>query len=431
LAYNGATITTLVNGTGLSITSLVNAGVGATLTSNTNGPLVLGTYTCQLNDRILVIGQVVETENGVYYISQVGVINPGGSPWILTRTTDANQYIPNSAEGLGQGSYFLVTGGNNPGSAYVCNTIGVIVFDTTNITFAQFSSVQSYTAGTGLGLYGNNQFYISSTAVTSGSYGNGENVPSFTVNDQGQLTAAANVPITANAANLAGTALASTIVTSNLTSVGTLSNLTVNGNVQLGNVVNVHIGGGTINYLLTTDGSGNLSWTAPGSSLANGQSNVSIPVESGNIYITANSGTARQWNFDTSGNATFPTTGVVNLGNLAIANNINVGPLTSIVFGNVTTSNIDANQTISSLTVSGITGVEYLVKGIDSGGKYSVATVQAVTDGAEVDYTIFGAIQLGGATGTLAVNIVGGFVRLQVTPSSSNSIIWVTQARII
>lgn len=431
LAFNGSTIVTLVNGTGLSITSLANSGVGATLTSDTNGPLVLGTYTCQINDRILLLGQTIQTENGVYYISQVGVIDPAGSPWILTRATDANQYIPNSAAGLSQGGYFLVTGGDNAGNAYVCNTIGIIVFATTNITFAQFSTVQEYSAGTGLGLYANNQFYIANTLVTAGSYGNGDSVPSYTVNQQGQLTAAANVAITANAANLTGTALASTIVTSNLTSVGTLSALTVNGNVQLGNVENVHIDGGTLNYLLTTDGLGNLSWTSPGSTLANGNSNVSIPIASGNVYISANAGTDRQWIFDTTGNATFPTTGVVNLGATAIANKINVGSLTSILFGNTTTTSISANQTISSLNVATITGVEYLVKGIDSGGKYSVATVLAVTDGANVDYTIFGSIQLGGATGTLAVNIVGGFVRLQVTPSSSNSTIWVTQARII
>ena len=37
-------------------------------------------------------------------------------------------------------------------------------------------------------------------------------------------------------------------------------NLTVGGQSNLGNVGNVHIGGGTYNLVLSTDGNGNLSW---------------------------------------------------------------------------------------------------------------------------------------------------------------------------
>jgi hypothetical protein len=55
----------------------------------------------------------------------------------------------------------------------------------------------------------------------------------------------------------------------NITSVGTLTSLAVTGNtaltganVSLGAISNLHITGGTSNYVLKTDGSGNLSWTA-------------------------------------------------------------------------------------------------------------------------------------------------------------------------
>jgi len=82
------------------------------------------------------------------------------------------------------------------------------------------------------------------------------------------------------------------------------------------------------------------------------------------------------------------------------------------------------------------TGVEYLVKGIDSTGtKYSVATVVAVTNGTTSDYSTFATVNLGGSTGTLAVNITtsGGNsnIALQVTPASSNSTVWTTQYRVI
>jgi hypothetical protein len=105
---------------------------------------------------------------------------------------------------------------------------------------------------------------------------------------------------------------------------------------------------------------------------------------------------------------------------------------TTISWGTVTTTTINANQTIKSVSVSGVTGIEFLVKGIDStGSKYSVATVTAVTDGSNVDYATFGTVNLGGQTGALAVNVVSGNVALQVTPASSNSTVWTTQVRFI
>jgi len=48
----------------------------------------------------------------------------------------------------------------------------------------------------------------------------------------------------------------------NITSVGTLTSLTVSGVTTLGSVANVKISGGSADYVLKTDGTGNLSWTA-------------------------------------------------------------------------------------------------------------------------------------------------------------------------
>jgi hypothetical protein len=189
LSYEGTVINTLVNGTGLTITSLANSGVGATLTSTSNGPLIIGSYTAALNDRILVTAQTAGAQNGVYYVSQVGVALV--SPWILTRATDGNMYTPDSATGMDAGAYFLVTGGGNAGEAYVMGTTGTIVFGTTNLVFAQFSQVPTYTAGTGLTLTGY-QFSLSNTSVTSGTY----NIADISVNAQGQITAASSAPTT-------------------------------------------------------------------------------------------------------------------------------------------------------------------------------------------------------------------------------------------
>lgn len=80
-----------------------------------------------------------------------------------------------------------------------------------------------------------------------------------------------------------------------------VANLSANGtvnfasasNVSLGSVGNIKITGGTANYVLQTDGAGNLSWAAQsggggsGSSISNGNSNVSIPTADGNINISS------------------------------------------------------------------------------------------------------------------------------------------------
>ena len=401
LTFDGDPIV-LTNGSGLSITSLANSGVGATLTSNTNGPLIIESYTAVLNDRILVLGQTDQTQNGVYYISQVGVAGGGGSPWILTRAADGDTYIPNSAQGLSQGAFFLVISGSDAGEAYVLSTGGTIVFGTTNLTFAQFAQVQIYTAGTGLGLYPNNQFYLSNTTVTAASYGSGDAVATFTVNSQGQLTAAANTAITANAANLTGTTLAATIVNSSLTSVGTLANLSVTGNITAGNVIGP---------------------------LANGTSNVKIPTADGNVNISAG-GNANVFVVTTTGaniSGTLYASGNANVGNIGAVNgdftNVsgNGSALTSITGANVTGTVANATYALSAGTVTAnaqpnITSVGTLTSidvtgNANIGGNLNIGTGSGSNiSGANVitANTFVGAVAAGSNTITTTGNISGG-----------------------
>jgi hypothetical protein len=169
------------------------AGVGATLTNaGTQEVLVIDGITVNVADRVLVYEQTTQTQNGVYVVTDVGSVS---SNWILTRASDADTYVIDSPDGLSEGSTFFVQQGTTgAGETYTCNTQGTIVFGTTNITFAQVSSAQIYSAGTGLTLTGT-QFSITNTAVTPAAYGSASKTLTATVNAQGQLTALADTNI--------------------------------------------------------------------------------------------------------------------------------------------------------------------------------------------------------------------------------------------
>ena len=79
-----------------------------------------------------------------------------------------------------------------------------------------------------------------------------------------------------------------------ITTVGLAANGNVSftgSNVSLGDIANLHILGGSSGQLLSTNGSGNLSWTtvSPGT-LSNGSSNIQV-LNSGNITFSS-AGTA-------------------------------------------------------------------------------------------------------------------------------------------
>lgn len=180
---------TYSNGTG---------GVGATLTASANATLTIDGYTFVSGDvgkRILVKNEASTEDNGIYTLTQAGT---GSLPYILTRATDYDT----SGSGLNeidQGDYILViNGASNANTSWVQQTPLPITVGSTNITFLQFAAAgASYTAGTGLTLL-SNQFSITNTAVTANSYGDtslGQSYAAFTVNSQGQLTAASTVVI--------------------------------------------------------------------------------------------------------------------------------------------------------------------------------------------------------------------------------------------
>jgi hypothetical protein len=204
------------------------AGVGATLTNaGTQVALVIDGITMVVADRVLVYEQTDETQNGVYVVTSIG---SGATNWVLTRASDADTYGFAGPDTLSEGSTFFVQeGATGAGETYTCNTVGTITFGTTNITFVQISSAQIYSAGTGLTLSGT-QFSITNTG-TAGTYGSASQVPVFTTNAQGQVTAVTNTAIAITSAAVSGLAASATTDTTNAANIttGTLNTARLSG----------------------------------------------------------------------------------------------------------------------------------------------------------------------------------------------------------
>jgi hypothetical protein len=145
-----------------------------------SGLLTVGGITVSAGDRVLVKNQTAQADNGIYVAS--------ASAW--ARSSDADTW----AELVS--AFVFVEQGTNADTGWVCTVDAGGTLGVTPITWTQFSGAGTYTNGTGLSLTGN-VFSITNTAVTAASYGNanGTETTTFTVNAQGQLTAAATVTI--------------------------------------------------------------------------------------------------------------------------------------------------------------------------------------------------------------------------------------------
>jgi len=178
-------------------------GVGATLTANTNGALVVDSYTFvspgDLNKRVLVKDEATGANNGVYTVTQVG---DASNPYILTRATDFDT-AGSGVDQIDQGDFFLVILGTvNANTSWVQQTPLPITVGTTALVFVEFAAVQTYTAGTGLSLI-TNQFSITNIG-TAGTYGSATQIPVFATNAQGQVTSVTNTTVTPAVGSITG-----------------------------------------------------------------------------------------------------------------------------------------------------------------------------------------------------------------------------------
>jgi filamentous hemagglutinin len=282
----------------------VSNGVGAYLQTTGSFNLIDTANVQTVGTRILVKNEGNAVFNGVYGWANATTI---------VRTTDTDEYGPDSTEALSLNDYFFVTSGNvNLGSSWVVNApVGVITFGSSNISFGQFSQSQVYNAGNGIAISGT---LISAKVdgVTT-SFDNAGNIvvpanAQFTTPNIGAATGTSlSVTSTVTGGNLetGGTISGTgTITGGNLATGGTVSatsNIT-GGNVLTGGIVSAtsNIAGGNILTAGYVSATGNvtgqyilgngvyLSGVANAESagkIQNGTSNVNIPIIDGNVTI--------------------------------------------------------------------------------------------------------------------------------------------------
>lgn len=120
--------------------NLVATRSGDVLTADANGVLpAQGGVTLIVGDRLLVKDQTLKQDNGIYDVTDVG---SGGTPYVLTRSSDANENSEFSTD-----MRTPVLEGTEAG-VWVLGTSGAIVVNTTELTFYRD---QSLVAGTAVG----------------------------------------------------------------------------------------------------------------------------------------------------------------------------------------------------------------------------------------------------------------------------------------
>jgi hypothetical protein len=369
---NAATTGTLATISGGIVTyNNGTSGVGATLTTTGTFTTIDG-VTLTNGMRILVKNEATAANNGIYVRT---------SATVLTRATDFN-----SVPEIEAGDFTFVTAGTVYDNTGWVQTSTVVTVGTDPIEWTQFSGAGTYQAGTGLALNGS-VFSIANTAVTAGAYGNGDYNATFTVNGQGQLSAAANVAITANAANLSGTVLKSTIVTSSLTSVGTLTTLSISGNANIGNV------GAAAGVFTSVSGNGsslssitgaNVTGAVAFATTANAVAGANVSGQVGNALVAGTVYTGAQSNITAVGTlASLSVSGNANVGNIGTAGLI-------VATGNITGGNL---VTAGALSVTGNANVGNIGGGL---GVYTTLSASGNVTGGNLVSTG----QLGGTGAT-------------------------------
>jgi hypothetical protein len=137
------------------------AGVGATLTGNSNGALTVDAYAVLLNDLVMVKNQASGFQNGLYTQTQLG---DASHPFILTRHVDMDQATEFA------GAFIAVenNGATTLNTLWLCNVAASITVGTTAVTFTQLNPTTGVVQGNGISISGTTITFLPDPAAGKG-----------------------------------------------------------------------------------------------------------------------------------------------------------------------------------------------------------------------------------------------------------------------
>jgi len=316
ISTTGALLSLVNSGTGFQVKTSSTAITGRSIAvsgaglSITNGSGVSGDPTIALAGQVLSLANA--SLNGFVVLTSAGAITS------TTLTGTANQIGITNPTGIGNPVFSIANDPVMPGNGAmtipvgttgqqpVSSVNGMIRYDSTVGAFFGYSGswnqfslsggVTQVNTGTGLTggpITGVGTISLANTAVTAGSYGSTTQVGTFTVNAQGQLTAAANVTISATSIGAVTTVNGTANeITSTGTSTVTLSlpaALTFTGKTVTGGTFNMTaatVGADTVATLTATQTLTNKTISGASNTLTN-IANASLTNSSVTVGTTA------------------------------------------------------------------------------------------------------------------------------------------------
>jgi hypothetical protein len=207
------------------------------------------------------------------------------------------------------------------------------------------------------------------------------------------------------------------VTTSNLV-VSNNANFSNSSNVTLGNLANVHIGGGNLGYVLSTDGAGNLTWQ---SSLAGAAGNTTQVQFNSNGSLGASSA----FTFNNS-------TSTVQVDGNLVANTMQIGSgiyAWSKTFVHLATTVSNANQLLYSVDAANLSGAEFHIVATDNtlGARQSTKISSVVYDG-QVQNNEYAGLYINDGVGAFFVEyntgnlVTPSAIELRVTPDNNSQV---------
>lgn len=411
------------NGSGVLSWATVSTASVSNGNSNVNIPAANGNVNISAagNTNIVVVTGTGANITGTLNVTgNANAGNIGATGGVFTTVagslTTASQPNITSVGTLGS---LTVTGNITAGNASLGNLVTANFFSGVLTTAAQPNITSVGTLGS-LSVTGNITAGNANlgNAVTANFFaGNGSLLTGITVSSVSNGNSNLSIPAANGNVNIsvAGNANILTVTGTGVNVAGTLNatgNLTVGGKSNLGAVGNVIITGGTANYVLSTDGAGNLSWVAQsgggGGNGTPGGSNTQVQFNDANSF---------------AGNAGFTfnkTTTTVTANNFVATSSANLGAV-----GNVTITGGSSGLVLTTNGSGGLSwgtvGTSVTVDDFMGSGSQTAFTLSTIPAG--VDYTL---VSIAGTFQPRAAYTLSGNVLTFTSAPPATAIIEVT-----